>query len=146
MTDTTTSARFWAKVAIAGPDDCWLWTGSRNGDGYGHFRLDGWVQKAHRVSYAMVNGAIPDGFTIDHLCRNVACVNPAHLEAVTNWENIQRGSGVNGRAYQRPDRCRRGHLYAEHGRLRTEGNAMRCMECQRLHRAGLLSEDGRKIR
>lgn len=66
---------------------CWLWAGADNGGGYGKFR----GKYAHRVSYEMRNGAIPEGLHLDHLCRVPCCVNPDHLEPVTNQENARRG-------------------------------------------------------
>lgn len=68
---------------------CWEWTGARNPDGYGKTGST----LAHRVVYELIVGPIPDGMVIDHLCRNRACVNPSHLEPVTNRENVLRGAG-----------------------------------------------------
>ena len=76
-------------------DGCWIWTGAVASTGYGKIR--GWY--AHRVSYQLFIGRIPVGYQIDHLCRVPACVSPAHLEAVTQGENLKRqwGSGAIGR-------------------------------------------------
>lgn len=84
----STADRFWAKVEKT--DTCWLWTGALNSRGYGCFAVGGVSQLAHRVSYQALNGAIPDGLTIDHLCCVKHCVRPSHLEAVTLRENCQR--------------------------------------------------------
>lgn len=88
----TLPATFWAKVTKT--DTCWLWTACLTSRGYGCFSLDGKRHLAHRLVYADLIGPIPDGFTIDHVyangCRHKNCVNPDHLEAVTQLENSQR--------------------------------------------------------
>lgn len=85
-------ARFISKVNVDG-SGCWVWTGSKLPKGYGRF----WVSPsrgicyAHRFSYEVFVGPIPEGLCIDHLCRNTSCVNPTHLEAVSVGENVRRG-------------------------------------------------------
>lgn len=69
---------------------CWEFDGCLV-QGYGHAWLDGKQVKVHRAAYEALVGPIPEGLVIDHLCRNTACYNPAHLEPVTNAENIRRG-------------------------------------------------------
>lgn len=89
--------RFWSNVNKAGSNahpGCWIWLASKT-KGYGALgrRIDGRnvTLQAHRVAYELAVGAIPDGLVLDHLCRNPSCVNPAHLEPVTNAENLRRG-------------------------------------------------------
>lgn len=82
-------AVFWSRVDKT--EDCWIWTGARNGDGYGYFSLRGYSARAHRWSYELCNGPIPLGAVTDHLCRNRLCVRPDHLELVTPKENVVRG-------------------------------------------------------
>lgn len=71
---------------------CWLWTGRKSKGGYGGICIRGKEWRAHRLSYTVFVGEIPQGLVLDHLCRVHECVNPAHLEAVTNEENIARGN------------------------------------------------------
>lgn len=70
---------------------CWIWTGAVTSAGYGTLRVDGRLTLAHRHSYELHIGPIPDRHTIDHLCRQTRCVNPAHLDAVTQRVNVRRG-------------------------------------------------------
>jgi hypothetical protein len=115
LTDLTEDAqaerlrkRFMRKV-IVGPGDCWSWTGCLDPKGYGRFHTRGTGRLAHRVAYELFVGPIPSGLTLDHTCHSSAvsvcsggascvhrsCVNPEHLEAITQRENILRGRIVN---------------------------------------------------
>lgn len=92
---------------------CWLWTAGRSSGGYGMLRANGKPVYTHRVAYEIWKGPIPEGLTIDHLCRVRACCNPAHLEAVTNQTNILRGAGF-AAVHAATTHCPRGHaLVAE---------------------------------
>ena len=131
------SERFWEKVNKT--DTCWLWTAADNGHGYPIFHLregDVWKQRyAHRLSYQWAVGPIPDGLTIDHLCRVTRCVRPDHLEAVTQGENDRRGHGFTGNHY-RATHCVSGHAFDvrnTHWTRSANGNPRRkCRECHRL--------------
>lgn len=118
--------RFWSKVRL--DRSCLIWTGHRAPTGYGQMGVDRKVVNVHRWAYEYFVGPIPEGLHIDHICGRGAdgCVNPAHLEAVTQAEN-------NRRAWARrpiPPTCRNGHPKTERGDCR------RCMaEANRRYRA-----------
>lgn len=94
--------RFWSNVLFT--EDCWLWKGPK-WDGYGIFSKH--HVRVHRYAYEFCVGPIPDGLTIDHLCRIRACVRPEHLEPVTHVENIKRGWAVR----PRQSHCKNGHEF-----------------------------------
>lgn len=85
--------RFWAKVVRDAETGCFIWLGSNNGS-YGTFFLDSRCRRAHGVAYEWTFGPVPDGLVLDHLCRLTLCVNPHHLEAVSQRENVRRGEVV----------------------------------------------------
>lgn len=124
---TPAEVRFWRHVDKAG--DCWIWTGGK-AYGYGSF-YDGETKVyAHRWSYQHHVGPITDGLVIDHLCRQPLCVNPEHLEAVTNRENLRRGD-VAWATVHREGTCKRGHeRTAENARVNKDGS-IHCRVCER---------------
>ncbi len=84
--------RFWAKVEVAGK--CWVWTDHIGENGYGQLRNGRTFISAHRYSYQLLRGVVPDGLVINHVCKNKTCVNPDHLEAVPQFINKRRGKGM----------------------------------------------------
>lgn len=98
---------FWSKVDKT--DTCWNWKGTKNPDGYGLFRVDKIKVGSHRFSYELHKGKISKGFVIDHLCRNRSCVNPDHLEVVSNKENILRGISQSA-TNAKKTHCKHGHI------------------------------------
>lgn len=92
--EVTTEDRFWAKVDKDNLSGCWLWTANTNGKGYPRFKCSDAGDYAHRYSYILANGSIPEGREIDHTCHVRNCVNPSHLQSVTQKQNMENLSGV----------------------------------------------------
>lgn len=113
---------------------CWEWLGYRNPEGYGRTRIvvDGVRHHllVHRYVYEQMVGPIPHGHTIDHLCRNRACCNPTHLEAVTHRVNILRGEGV-AAVHAAKTHCAHGHPYDETNTHRARTGQRVCRTCNR---------------
>ncbi len=119
-------------------DGCWLWMGSKS-NGYGRVRIRGRTYQAHRLAYYAHKGEIPKGLALDHLCRNPPCINPAHLEAVTQAENVRRGERP-----MRP-RCLKGHLYdLENTYIHNDTRV--CRECNRIAARAYYYRNGPRVR
>jgi hypothetical protein len=122
-------AAFWAKVE-KGPE-CWIWTASKNGGGYGLCAVEGRrIMLAHRRAYEQKYGSIPKGMVTDHLCRNPACVNPDHLEIVTDRVNILRGNGLSAQRAKQTH-CKHGHPLTPDNIYKVRTNERKCKECGR---------------
>jgi hypothetical protein len=121
----TETEKFWSRVDKSG--DCWLWTGRKNGYGYGRFAND---LMAHRVSYSLANGSVPEGMHVLHHCDNRLCVNPQHLYAGTDKDNAH-------------DKVQRGRCPKVNPKVRGEGNGSakltetQVKEILSLHKSGL---------
>jgi len=129
--------RFWEKVQV-GPH-CWLWLAGRDGNGYGKFSPEGRrLVGAHRFSYELLVGPIPDGLHIDHLCRVPLCVNPAHMEPVTCQVNVLRGIAPTARN-ARKTHCDHGHEFTPENTRRGESGRRICRECERRRKREFLA-------
>jgi hypothetical protein len=117
---STVEDRFWEKVDKT--ETCWLWTGSLCSSGYGNFRDNRVLKPAHRYSYELITGPIPDGKQLDHTCHkndgscsggvtcvHRRCVNPSHLDPVTSQENTDRG--LSGSYQRAKTHCPKNHEY-----------------------------------
>lgn len=116
--------RLWDRVLVG--DGCWEWQGHTNRpDGYGRIDVvNRETYVVHRVVYVMLRGPIPDGLSLDHLCRNTRCVNPDHLEAVTHLVNVRRGlrGGIT--------HCIRGHEFTEANTYHDPKGGRECRACR----------------
>lgn len=124
------------KYVVNDETGCWEWTACRTPAGYGQFYFEGRRNNfAHRAAYIMLVGPIPDDKVIDHLCKVRHCCNPAHLEPVTQRENLIRGDGFSGNA--RSDSCPNGHPYTpENMYVRPKGPPRReCLTCRKTYAA-----------
>jgi hypothetical protein len=128
----TLEERFWPKVTIGRAFECWEWSGALNKQGYGSFWA-GAARGAHRIAYELMRGAVPEGAHLDHLCRNRACVNPWHLEPVSQRVNVLRGVGATA-TNARKTHCRYGHAFTTEN-TRTYRGGRKCRTCGRLHDA-----------
>lgn len=121
-----------SKVAFEPMTGCWLWTGALQPTGYGSMHLKGRSGRAHRAAYEALVGPIPTNLTLDHLCRTRCCVNPDHLEPVTQRENVLRGAGP-WATNKRKTHCKRGHAFDE-ANTHVDGNGYRkCRACANEH-------------
>lgn len=119
---------------------CWEWTASKTNTGYGvvHTSLKNKSIRglAHRVSYTAFKGDIPEGKSLDHLCRNTICINPSHLEPVTHRENIMRSPTSACSLNAKKTHCKKGHEYTKENTYHRQRAGRRperdCLTCRNI--------------
>lgn len=130
--DTATykdSQRFWRKVTIGSPDECWEWQGSRRGDSYGQLYVARKHRAAHRFSFFLANCYYPP--VVRHKCDNRVCVNPHHLQGGTQTDNMRDVVERGRHFYANKTHCPRGHEYTkENTYTRPKGNR-ECRACRK---------------
>ena len=126
--------RFQRRIEVA-DNGCWLWTGPLYGYGYGSAGVNGRTHNAHRAVWETAVGPIEKGLHLDHLCRNPACVNPAHMEVVTARVNAMRSTAPTA-VNARKTHCVRGHpLNGENLLVDPKNGKRRCRACADIYRA-----------
>lgn len=109
---------------------CWVSDRARQKNGYTKIGCEGRTRLTHRVAYEAFVGQIPDGMVIDHLCRERACCNPAHLEAVTTRENLVRGDTLTAHEVAQ-QACKRGHAFTPANTyMRRDRLGRMCRKCR----------------
>ncbi len=128
---TAVPARLMAKIGPTTERGCWPWLAATKPDGRPEATYNHRVWNVARLMYELIVGPVPTGLVLDHLCRNLWCVNPAHLDPVTQATNIRRGdAGKNGWA---KTRCIRGHAFDDDNTIRHPNGRRNCRTCQRMH-------------
>lgn len=125
---TTIGKRLLSHIIVNPVTRCWEWQSDIDANGYGRVTVEGKTAYAHRVSYTTWAGPIPPGLVVDHVCRVRHCINPAHLEAVTNTVNTLRGTSPIAKN-ARKTHCPQGHPYTG-SNLRVNRNRRYCVACQ----------------
>lgn len=143
-----TKIRFLSKVD-KDENGCWIWIASISKRGYPNFSIKGKTYNSHRISYVLFKGIIPTSNVIDHLCKNIICVNPSHLEAVTQRENLMRGN-TQARNKSHQTHCIHGHPFNKENTYINPMGIRHCRVCVNIsvkkYRFGLKKETYRPIK
>ncbi len=122
----------WKHIVVPkDPNACWEWTGFRHDDGYGIMGFNNQNYMAHRFVYEYLVGEIPDGLTINHDCRNRACMNPKHLSPMTFEENISLGDFSTNNHNKKKTHCPKGHNYSKENLYFRPDGRRECLICKR---------------
>jgi hypothetical protein len=113
---------------------CFEWTGSKNNMGYGTINVNRMPALAHRISYLLFVGDIKSDMVVDHLCRNRSCINPSHLEQVTQGENMRRGVSVCAEN-ARKKFCKRGHEFSTENIYALKNGGRECRKCNSIRKS-----------
>ncbi len=159
-TNLTVEERFRLKFKI-NDDGCWIWQGSKNRQGYGYFKLDGRMQKAHRVSWQVFHGKPDDDICVLHRCDITDCVNPDHLflgtysdnqvDALTKGRRIQpKGFGSDWSSIRKTGiplrrKCPRGHQFDKKNLYINKHGHHVCRECSRMSYIKRRLETGKPV-
>ena len=125
--------KFWQQVDINFSSGCWIWTGVHFDSGYARYRNKSLSssERAHRVVYETLVGPIPNGLVLDHLCEIKDCVNPMHVEPVTDSENLHRSGITNNSINRAKTHCIKGHEFTRENTIIARNGTKRvCRTCQ----------------
>lgn len=130
--------RFWNKISVS-ESGCWEWQAAKK-SGYGYYKSSGKTGRAHRIAYAILVAPIPDSLVCDHLCENKGCVNPNHIEPVTDRINIMRGPAPSSMNAKKTH-CIRGHKF-EPGSYYSSQGWRDCKKCKAINDQARKSRKG----
>lgn len=129
------TVRFWSKVSIGNPNECWLWQGSLRGDGYGQMFAQGKHRAVHRFSHYIHTLEWPP--VVRHKCDNRKCVNPHHLIGGTQSDNMQDVLDRGRHYHKNKTHCINGHEYTKDNTYTRPDGSRECRSCRRKRKMGL---------